>query len=151
DGAGILGSGGEGRSEGLRAGVSAAGGSGVATKGMKAMLSLVLTTAAALVGAGPDKPKSKPVEFNIRVCRGDPKGSVEAKTIEVVSPPPVTTLLNLPASLFPGQKTPVPRGGVVKYAPFARRVKIPPKPIENPTAEVGFKFKASPRQDAPPL
>ena len=115
------------------------------------MLSLVLTTAAALVGAGPDDPKSRPVEFTIRICRGDPKGSVEAKTIDVLSRPTVTTLLNRPAYVFTGQEIPVLRGGVVEYVPFGFKVQMTPKAIDKRTAEVEVEFEDSTRQDVPPL
>jgi hypothetical protein len=115
------------------------------------MLSLILTTTAALVGAGPDSPKSKPVEFTIRVCRGDPKGSVEAKTIEVLSRPTITTILNRPAYVFNGREVAVVRGGVVEYVPLGLKVQMTPKSIDKRTAEVEVAFEDSRREGTPPV
>jgi hypothetical protein len=119
---------------------------------MKAMmLSVILATAVALVGAEPEAPKSKQVEFAIRVCRGDPKGSVDAKTIEVLSRPTITTIMDHPGYVFFGREVPVLRGDNVEYLQFGIKVQITARSIDKRTGEVEVEFEDSSREGTPKL
>ena len=114
-------------------------------------LSVTLATAFALIGAEPETPKSKQVEFTIRVCRGDPKGSVEAGTIRVLFSPSVTTITNRSGYVVSGREVPVLRGNNVEYLEFGIKVQVTPRSLDKRTAEVDIVFEDSSREGTPKL
>jgi hypothetical protein len=115
------------------------------------MMSTLFVTAAVLVIAQPDVPSSKQVHVSVRVCQGDPKGSVEAGTMEVISRPTMSTIKDRPASVRAGQEFPVVRDGNVEYVLRGFMVQVTPRSIDRRVVEVEVEFEDSSRKDAPKL
>ncbi len=64
-------------------------------------VTLLLSSHVALYGEE-IAPPMRQVMFKARVCEGDPKGSLEAKTMKVLAEPTLVTLLRRPASFSSG-------------------------------------------------
>jgi hypothetical protein len=115
------------------------------------MLSISLVTAAALVAAKPDVSVTKQVQINIQIGRGDPKGTVEAGTMRIISMPTVTTKKDRPGYVLSGREVPVVRDGNVEYLQFGIRVQVTPRSIDKRSVEVEVEFEDSSREGSPPL
>jgi hypothetical protein len=81
---------------------------------------------------GDDQPAApKQIQLHVRVCQGDPLGSVEAKTMKIQSQPLVVTLEGRPAQFVSGGEASIKNDGSAVLVPFGTIVNVSPGKIRD--------------------
>jgi hypothetical protein len=84
------------------------------------------------------------LQFNVRICEGDPLGSQQAGTLKVLADTRITTLENRPMKVVAGGEVPVLHdSGFVKYLETGRHMECVPGTVQGGGVQLDMTFSES--------